>query len=452
MLPPLSGAARDGPPTRQDLGDDDHDPQRMLELDGVTTRYGDLTAVNDVSLRVPAGELFCLLGPSGCGKSSTLRTVAGLESPAAGRVSIGGVDVTDAPPYERDCSIVFQDWALFPNKTVLGNVAFGLKMRGIDRDERERRARESLALVEMAEYAEATPEELSGGQKQRVALARSLTVDPELLLLDEPLSNLDRRLREAMQFELKDIHDRLASELTMLYVTHDQDEAFTLADRLGVMNGGELVQVGDPATLYDDPDTRFVESFLGSTTFLECSVTAVDDRPTLDTPLGVQFRAPIATEGLAPGDSVAVSLRPDRLTIVLEGAAGTESVGQAAGDGDGDGDPETGTDGDRDRDPEAAVEAGAGTDGGAAAGPPAGTPVEDGGAAAAPVTVPATVTETIYRGSDVRVRLSAGEADLFVEAPTATGLRSDVAAGDAVGVRVRPDAALYFDESGARLR
>jgi spermidine/putrescine transport system ATP-binding protein len=218
------------------------------------------------------------------------------------------------------------------------------------------------------------------------------------------------------------------------------------------MNGGELVQVGDPATLYDDPDTRFVESFLGSTTFLECSVTAVDGRPTLDTPLGVQFRAPIATEGLAPGDSVAVSLRPDRLTIVLEGAAGTESVGQAAGDGDGDGDPETGTDGDRDRDPEAAVEAGAGTDGGAAAGPPAGTPVEDGGAAAAPVTVPATVTETIYRGSDVRVRLSAGEADLFVEAPTATGLRSDVAAGDAVGVRVRPDAALYFDESGARLR
>jgi spermidine/putrescine transport system ATP-binding protein len=366
-------------------------------------------------------------------------------------VSIGGVDVTDAPPYQRDCSIVFQDWALFPNKTVLGNVAFGLKMRGIDRAERERRARESLALVEMAEYDEATPDELSGGQKQRVALARSLTVDPDLLLLDEPLSNLDRRLRETMQFELKDIHDRLATELTMLYVTHDQDEAFTLADRLGVMNGGELVQVGAPATLYDDPDTRFVESFLGSTTFLECSVAAVDDRPTLDTPLGVQFRAPIATDGLTPGDTVAVSLRPDRLTLVLDGAARDDPGDRATADVPGNTATETDTVASADG-TGGALETGAGTDGGAEAGPPAGTPVEDGGAAADPVTVPATVTETIYRGSDVRVRLSAGEADLFVEAPTATGLRSDVAAGDAVGVRVRPDAALYFDEAGARLR
>jgi spermidine/putrescine transport system ATP-binding protein len=426
----------------------------MLELDGLTTTYSGLTAVDDVSLRIDEGELFCLLGPSGCGKSSTLRTIAGLESPAAGRVVLDGTDVTDAPPYDRDCSIVFQDWALFPNKSVLSNVAFGLKMRGVGRDERARRARETLALVEMDEYADAAPNQLSGGQKQRVALARSLTVDPDLLLLDEPLSNLDRRLRETMQFELKDIHDRL--DTTMLYVTHDQDEAFTLADRLGVMDDGQLVQVGDPATLYDDPVNRFVESFLGSTNFVACTVATGEaqasrdhatDGPVLDTPLGVRIRAPLATDAdrIAPGDPVDVSLRPDRLTL-LDAPADVDAPRR---DPAGDAHAQSLTDGtaledggNRDRDREGGEARPTGTADGAAR---IGEADADGG-----TVVSGTVSETIYRGADVRIRLSVGEADLFVEEPTATGLRT--AAGDTVHLHVEPGEALYFDETGARLR
>nr|WP_227738907.1 ABC transporter ATP-binding protein [Halorientalis pallida] len=372
----------------------------MLELDGITTRYGELTAVDNVSLRVETGELFCLLGPSGCGKSTILRTVAGFETPAAGRVSIGGTDVTDRPPHERDCSIVFQDWALFPDKSVLANVAFGLKMQGVGKTERRERARERLELVEIAEYADAAPAALSGGQKQRVALARSLTVDPDLLLLDEPLSNLDRRLRETMQLELTDIHDRL--ETTMVYVTHDQNEAFTLADRMGVMNDGRLVQVGEPATVYDDPRNRFVESFLGSTNFLSCRVAGAGDRPMLETPLGVRFRAPIDGADLAVDESVVVSLRPERLTVEH---------------------PTTGSRSEP-------------------------TAVEDGGADT--VTVTGTVTETIHRGSDVRIRLSVGDADLFVEEPVATGLT--VAAGDRLALRWSPGEAVYFDTAGERCR
>jgi spermidine/putrescine transport system ATP-binding protein len=376
----------------------------MLELDGLTTTYGDLTAVDDVSVTVEDGELFCLLGPSGCGKSTILRTVAGFETPASGRVRIDGTDVTDRPPYERDCSIVFQDWALFPNKTVIENVAFGLKMQGVAGDERRERARETLHLVEIGEYADAMPAELSGGQKQRVALARSLTVDPDLLLLDEPLSNLDRRLREAVQLEIKEIHDRLGT--TMVYVTHDQDEAFTLADRLGVMNDGRLAQVGAPATVYEDPANRFVESFLGSTNFLPCRVAAADERPLLDTPLGVQVRAPIDGVELDPGAEIVASLRPERLETDPTIEADATAPGETA-------------------------------------------VVEDGGVTEA-ITVPGTVTERIHRGSDVRLRLSVGDAEVVVAEPVATGL--DLAAGDTVGLRWRPDEAVYFDAAGERCR
>ena len=378
----------------------------MLELDSVTTQYGDFTAVDDVSLSVDDGELFCLLGPSGSGKSTVLRTIAGFESPASGTVRIDGEDVTGTPPYDRDCSMVFQEWALFPDKTVLENVAFGPKMAGVSEAERTERARELLDLVEITAQADARPAELSGGQRQRVALARSLAVDPDLLLLDEPLSSLDRKLRESMQIELKRIHDRVGT--TMVYVTHDQDEAFTLADRLGVMDAGRLMQVGAPATVYEDPTDRFVESFLGSTNFLDCRVVSTDPVE-LDTPLGVTIPAPVDASGLAVGDDLTMSLRPERL-----------GVAPAAG-----ADPTTAT----------------------------AAPVEDGGSAASdeePVALGATVTETIHRGSDVRLRLSTGETTLVV-AESVDSARSR-REGDDVTVQFRPSEAVYFEASGARCR
>jgi len=377
-----------------------------LELDSVTTQYGDFTAVDDVSLSVADGELFCLLGPSGSGKSTVLRTIAGFESPASGTVRIDGEDVTGTPPYDRNCSMVFQEWALFPDKTVLENVAFGPKMAGVGESERTARARELLDLVEITAQADAKPAELSGGQRQRVALARSLAVDPDLLLLDEPLSSLDRKLRESMQIELKRIHDRVGT--TMVYVTHDQDEAFTLADRLGVMDAGRLMQVDAPATVYEDPTDRFVESFLGSTNFLDCRVAATDPLE-LDTPLGVTVPAPVDASGLTVGDDLTMSLRPERL-----------GVAPAAG-----------------ADPTA----------------PVASPVEDGGSAASDdgtVAVAATVTETIHRGSDVRLRLSAGETALVVAEPvdSARSRRE----GDDVTVQFRPSEAVYFEAGGARCR
>ncbi|MDR9431016.1 MAG: ABC transporter ATP-binding protein [Natronomonas sp.] len=371
----------------------------MLELEGLGVSYGDLTAVEDVSLCIEEGELFCLLGPSGSGKSTVLRTIAGFERPCCGRITLGDTDVTEHPPYDRACSMVFQDWALFPQKTVLENVAFGQKMAGIGRAERHEQARETLELVEMSEYADSTPGQLSGGQKQRVALARSLAVDPDLLLLDEPLSNLDRLLRETMQLELKQIHERIGT--AMLYVTHDQEEAFTLADRMGVMSDGELVQVGVPENVYQDPTDRFVESFLGTTKFVECEVAAAGDHPLLETPLGVSFRAPIDAS-VRVGDSITVSLRPERL-----------AVGS---------------------DPEAL----------AGVNPRVG----DGGSGAVRVT--GSVAETVHRGSHVRVRLSVGDATLFVERPVRAARTLSV--GDEFVVEFEPSEAVYFDSTGERCR
>jgi spermidine/putrescine transport system ATP-binding protein len=364
----------------------------MLELDDLTVTYGDLTAVDGVSLNVRDGELCCLLGPSGSGKSTLLRAVAGFEPPDRGRVRIDGQDVTDMPPHRRPTSMVFQDWALFPTKSVAENVAFGPKMRGVGRADRRAAAQEALKLVEMTDYAEADPTDLSGGQQQRVALARSLIVEPDLLLLDEPLSSLDRGLRETMQVELKRIHDRV--ETTMLYVTHDQNEAFTLGDRLGVMEAGRLVQVGTPEAVYTDPVDRFVESFLGSPNLITCRVVDVDEGPTVETPFGVRVPAPVDPDRLTLGDDLVVSLRPERLSVTAVPAAAT-----------------------------------------------------DGGTGA---SVLATVVERVYRGSDVRLRLSVDETELFVKRPI--GADGGLAAGDEVTVRWAPDEATYFDTSGARCR
>lgn len=287
-----------------------------IELENVTKKFGSLVAVDDMSLEVREGELLCLLGPSGCGKSTTMQMIGGLERPTEGRVHIAGEEVTQQPAYERDSSIVFQEWALFPHKTVLENVAFGLKMEGVDKAERNERARELLEMVQLRECEDDKPEELSGGQQQRVALARSLIVEPHVLMLDEPLSNLDKRLKEEMEIELKEIHKEL--DQTMIHVTHDQNEAFTLADRIGIMNDGKLVQVGTPQEVFNNPKNQFVEKFLGDTNFLSGTVTETTAGGVVaETDLGCHMDIPIGDRQTAPnvGESVSISLRPENLQI-----------------------------------------------------------------------------------------------------------------------------------------
>jgi len=302
-----------------------------IKLEQISKSFGDLKAVKNVSVSVSDGELLCLLGPSGCGKSTTMRMISGLESPTSGKVYIGGEDVTEDSAYERNTSMVFQNWALFPYKSVLENVAFGLKMRGDSKAERRERASEMLERVHMGGYEDHDPTELSGGQKQRVALARSLAVDPEVLLLDEPLSNLDKRLREEMEIELKDIHNEF--EKTFVHVTHNQDEAFTLADRIGIMNQGRLVQVGEPIEVYRNPTNKFVEEFLGDTNFVSGELLQRrNGTGILETEFGTTIEAPL-DEDLDPGKTLTLSLRPEFMDITpIE--SDTESP-QAVADGTG---------------------------------------------------------------------------------------------------------------------
>ncbi len=286
-----------------------------ITLSELEKQYGETTAVEDVSVEINDGELLCLLGPSGSGKSTTLRMIAGLETPTDGEISIGEDDVTDRPAYERNTSTVFQDWALFPHKSVLENVAFGLKMRGVATEEREERARAMLERVQMGSYDDEDPTNLSGGQKQRVALARSLAVNPDVLLLDEPLSNLDKRLREDMQIELREIHEDL--EETFVHVTHDQDEAFTLADRIGIMAEGNLIQVGSPNEVYENPKNRFIEGFLGDTNFIDSEVDRVTAETVhVETELGREIVLPTDEEpDIDEGAELTLSLRPEILSI-----------------------------------------------------------------------------------------------------------------------------------------
>ncbi|MCA3260600.1 MAG: ABC transporter ATP-binding protein [Telmatospirillum sp.] len=232
-----------------------------LVLTGLTKRYGQTVAVASLDLAVERGESVALLGPSGCGKTTTLRMLAGLIAPDAGRVTVADQDLTQVPTHKRDMGYVFQSYALFPHLDVAANVAFGLAERGIARSERDRRAREALALVRLAGFEGRRPRELSGGQQQRVALARALVLRPQVLLLDESLSNLDARLRESMRHEIREIQRNLA--ITTLFVTHDQTEALTMCDRIAVMNRGRIEQIGTAREIYDTPATRFVAGFVG---------------------------------------------------------------------------------------------------------------------------------------------------------------------------------------------
>ena len=238
-----------------------------LRLEGVSKRYGRVLAVDDVSLAVAEGEFFTLLGPSGSGKTTLLRLIAGFERPDAGRIDLGGKDVTMVPPYARATNTVFQDYALFPHMTVAANVEYGLKVRHLPREERRRRVAEGLTLVRLTGLGYRRPNQLSGGQRQRVALARAIVNQPEVLLLDEPLGALDLKLRVEMQVELKRIQRELG--ITFIYVTHDQDEALTMSDRVAVLNGGRIEQLGSPVDLYEHPGNEFVAGFIGVSNVIE---------------------------------------------------------------------------------------------------------------------------------------------------------------------------------------
>jgi ABC-type Fe3+/spermidine/putrescine transport system ATPase subunit len=244
------------------IGRDDKD----VVLDGVTKRFESTVAVDAIELEVQRGEFVSLLGPSGCGKTTTLRLIAGFEQPDSGRIRIGDEDVEGKPPYRRDVNTVFQSYALFPHLRVLDNVAYGLRHRGMSKPEREQRAREMLELVRLADVERRRPNELSGGQQQRVALARALVMSPKVLLLDEPLGALDLSVRKQLQIELKRIQSQVG--ITFIYVTHDQDEALAMSDRVAVMNQGRIEQVGTPGEIYDHPASEFVASFIGDTNLI----------------------------------------------------------------------------------------------------------------------------------------------------------------------------------------
>ncbi len=285
-----------------------------LVLTRITKQFGAFTAVDDLSLTIPSGSFFALLGPSGCGKTTTLRMVAGLEHPTSGSISIGGKDVTDTRAYQRPVNTVFQSYALFPHLTVLENVAFGLKRRRTA--DATRLAGEALELVELMHLAERRPAQLSGGQQQRVALARAIVNNPAVLLLDEPLGALDLKLRRQMQVELKKIQDEVG--LTFVHVTHDQEEAMTMADTVAVMNAGQIEQMGAPADLYELPKTAFVANFLGQSNLLRGTV--IDSGATT---LGVEvagrrLRIPTA-RAVSTSGAVLVGVRPEKLHLVREG-------------------------------------------------------------------------------------------------------------------------------------
>jgi putrescine transport system ATP-binding protein len=297
-------------------------PKPLIRFEAITKRFGALTAVDDLTLEIRDGEFFCLLGPSGCGKSTLLRLLAGFEDPDRGRVLLDGRDITMEPAHRRPLNMMFQSYALFPHLTVAGNVAYGLKRAGMSRADTARRVDEMLQLVSMPDLGERYPAQISGGQRQRVALARALARNPRVLLLDEPLGALDRRLREETQAELKNLQHKLGT--TFVMVTHDQDEAMSMADRIGVMDRGRMAQLGPPQELYERPRSRFVATFLGDVNLADGRVVAVEAGAVRvatawsDTPLTVTKTG----AGLVPGASCTVAVRPEKVEILPEPAEG----------------------------------------------------------------------------------------------------------------------------------
>lgn len=285
-----------------------------ITIEGVEKRFGSFTALHEVSLEIEAGEIFFLLGPSGCGKTTLLRCISGFNIPDRGRIFLGERDITHLPACERDTGMMFQSYALWPHLTLAENVAFGLEMRKVPRQEIKERVAEALERVHLGGSAQKRPNQLSGGQQQRVALARAMVVGPQCLLLDEPLSNLDARLRVEMRSEIRQICKQQG--LTAIYVTHDQKEALAIADRVAVMREGRVEQVGTPASIYHQPANRFVAEFIGEGNFLECQITAESchDGVVVNTRLGyISVQQVMA--GMEPGTKALLCLRPEALQL-----------------------------------------------------------------------------------------------------------------------------------------
>ena len=299
--------------------------KEYVRIQNVSKRFGDFTAVNNISLTIYQGEIFCLLGGSGCGKTTLLRMLAGFENPTSGQIFIDGEDMEDCPPYERPVNMMFQSYALFPHMSVEKNVAFGLEQDGLPKVEIRQRVEEILELVKMGQFAKREPHQLSGGQRQRVALARSLVKRPKLLLLDEPLGALDKKLREQTQFELLGIQERLG--VTFVVVTHDQEEAMTLATRIGVMNRGEIVQVGTPTDIYEYPATRFVADFIGSVNMFEGRL--IEDEPDHVRVDSTEMGGTVYVDhgiSAAPDSNVWAAIRPEKIVIGRQKPEGRDNI------------------------------------------------------------------------------------------------------------------------------
>ena len=289
------------------------DSDVAVRLSGISKRFGEFVAVEDLSLDIREGEFFSLLGPSGCGKTTTLRMIAGFEEPTEGEISVAGEGVRGVPPYRRPVNTVFQSYAVFPHLNVFDNVAFGLRRAGVKGEELKQRVDEACGMVQLVGFEKRKPSQLSGGQQQRVALARALVNRPKVLLLDEPLGALDLKLRKELQLELRNLQHEVG--ITFVYVTHDQEEALTMSDRIAVMNEGRVQQVADPATLYELPKNRFVANFIGQTNVFSGTVESVDgDRVTLRVPGGARIVA-VARGADVPGAGVEVdaAVRPEKV-------------------------------------------------------------------------------------------------------------------------------------------
>ena len=291
----------------------DPEAKPYISFERVTKRFGDFTAVNDLSLDIYEREFFALLGASGCGKSTLLRMLAGFEEPTSGRILLEGQDLRGIPPYRRPVNMMFQSYALFPHMTVEANIAFGLKQDGMSKGDIASRVAEMLKLVKLEQFAKRKPHQLSGGQRQRVALARSVAKRPKVLLLDEPLGALDKKLREETQFELMDLQQELG--LTFVVVTHDQEEAMTMADRIAIMDKGQVMQVATPAEVYEAPSSRFVADFVGNVNMLEGTVAErSDNAATITGASGARIRVENAGEAIE-GSTVAFAIRPEKIKV-----------------------------------------------------------------------------------------------------------------------------------------
>lgn len=297
--------------------------QPILTLEHLSRSYGEVRAVDDISLEIQKGEFVSFLGPSGSGKTTTLSMVAGLTEPTSGRIILDGQDVTKLPPYSRNLGMVFQSYALFPHMTIRQNLAFPLETRRVPKSKISQQVDETLELVGLPDIGSRYPKQLSGGQQQRVALARALIYRPPVLLMDEPLGALDKKLRMHMQFEIKKLHREIST--TILYVTHDQEEALTMSDRVVVFNRGRLEQVGLPNELYENPASKFVADFIGTTTLLEGRVVAADCG-TCQISIGSLTVVGRSRENVAQGDQVAISIRPERIRRVSPDALGSTGV------------------------------------------------------------------------------------------------------------------------------